>query len=85
MVPQANFLYPFASSQYPIAVSTLADIISQYSTRWSDLDLYMLDYCYQYFRAITLELLHGKLDMPLLARLQVFGKDETPFRASDPD
>ena len=39
------------SISYDTAVSALADIISQYSTRWSDLDLYMPDYYYQYFRA----------------------------------
>ena len=33
------------------AVSALADIINQYSSRWSDLDLYMPQQYYQYFRA----------------------------------
>jgi hypothetical protein len=36
---------------YIRAVSTLADIINQYSTRWSDLDLYMPAYCHQHFHA----------------------------------
>ena len=35
---------------YP-AVSALADIINQYSSRWSDLDLYIPQHNYQYFHA----------------------------------
>ena len=33
------------------AVSELADIVNQYSARWSSLDLYIPDYYYQFFRA----------------------------------
>ena len=33
------------------AVSALADIINQYSTRWSDLDLCIPDLCYQLFHS----------------------------------
>jgi hypothetical protein len=33
------------------AVSALADIINQYSTRWSELDLYMPQYYFQHFQA----------------------------------
>ena len=40
------------SPSYNNAVSALADIVNQYSTRWSDLDLYIPDYYYQHFRAI---------------------------------
>ena len=32
-------------------VSALVEIINQYSTRWSDLDLYIPDSCYQHFHA----------------------------------
>ena len=39
------------STSYNDAVSALADIINQYSARWSDLDLYIPDYYYQRFHA----------------------------------
>jgi len=39
------------STSYNNAVSALADIVNQYSTRWSNLDLYMPEYYYQYFHA----------------------------------
>ena len=39
------------STSYNDAVSALADIINQYSARWSDLDLYIPDHYYQRFYA----------------------------------
>ena len=39
-------------NNYNKAVSALADIINQYSTRWSDLELCMPPHCYQHFHAI---------------------------------
>ena len=39
------------STSYNDAISALADIINQYSNRWSDLDLYIPDYYFQHFHA----------------------------------
>ena len=43
----------FAEPVYRQEVSALADIINPYSSRWSDLDLYIPQNCYQYFHATT--------------------------------
>ena len=43
----------YAEPDYHQAVSALADIINPYSSRWSDLDLYIPQNCYQYFHATT--------------------------------
>jgi hypothetical protein len=52
LLVQANFLFRIhAKADHGPAVAALANIINQYSTRWSNLDLSMPPRCYEYFQA----------------------------------